>query len=505
MEWLKQYRIDINENGEYELIIYLDEMNTEFADEYGNIIKEKEQDLIEKVQSFIKEKVPDIKLKAVKIVLGGILLSTLPLAGLSAEAASTNYTVKSGDTLWKIAQEYKTSVAELQNLNNLSSTNIQPSQILKIPSLVQTYTVKSGDTLFKIANQYNTTVAQLRTLNNLTSDTINIGQVLRIAQTSTQQPVEAEAQTYTVRAGDTLFTIASRFNTTVAQIRTLNNLSSDTILVGQVLRLTPNQQQSQNLQTYTVKSGDTLWRIAQSFNISVDQLRNMNNLTSDVLQIGQTLRVPNNTDNHHFHIPEQTQPTVSYSSYTVKSGDNPWNIAINHRIPVQEVLTANNLTTNSRLTIGQTLRIPVHHIPVRPVVSSRHGEFLDWWTEAQYLFAVNDIARVIDFETGRSFQVKRTTGAFHADSEPLTAQDTEIAKSIWGGFSWRTRPVIIEVGGRRIAASMSYMPHDVQYIHNNNFNGHFDIHFLNSTRHVDNTQDVNHQAAIRVAAGVSQH
>ena len=154
------------------------------------------------------------------------------------------------------------------------------------------------------------------------------------------------------------------------------------------------------------------------------------------------------------------------------------------------------------LRIGQTLRIPVHHIPVRPAPGEEFGEFLDWWTEAQYVFPINRIATVTDFSTRRSFRVKRTIGANHADCEPLTAEDTAIAKSIWGGWSWNTRAVIVEVDGRRIAASMTFFPHGVQYVANNDFDGHFDIHFLNSTRHADGRIDPNHQASVRIAAGM---
>lgn len=99
--------------------------------------------------------------------------------------------------------------------------------------------------------------------------------------------------------------------------------------------------------------------------------------------------------------------------------------------------------------------------------------------------------------------MKRTIGANHADVEPLTAADTAIMREVWGGnWSWAVRPIIVEVDGRRLAASSSSMPHDVQYITNNNFNGHSDLYFLNSTRHVDGRKDLNHENAILIAAGL---
>lgn len=197
------------------------------------------------------------------------------------------------------------------------------------------------------------------------------------------------------------------------------------------------------------------------------------------------------------------QKTISYNSYTIQPGDNMWDLSIRFGIPMPELLQANSMTENSLLSAGQKISIPVHNIPVKATVSERHGEYLDWWSEAQYVFPIGKIATVTDFQTGRSFQIKRTIGAHHADCEPLTANDAAIIKEVWGGsYSWKERAVIVHVDGRRIAASMASMPHDVQYINDNNFDGHFDLHFKNSTRHVDGAISQGHQDQIQIAAGV---
>lgn len=150
-------------------------------------------------------------------------------------------------------------------------------------------------------------------------------------------------------------------------------------------------------------------------------------------------------------------------------------------------------------------------------------ETLDWWKEARHIFKVNSIAKVTDVYTNKSFNVKRTMGTNHADTEALTLDDTKIIKSIWGGFSWERRPVIVEVNGKKLAASMSAMPHagidsapafkvvnnrsldygrgeNLDVIKNNGMDGHFDIHFLNSTRHKDGKKDPEHQTAIKSAS-----
>jgi LysM repeat protein len=273
--------------------------------------------------------------------------------------------------------------------------------------------------------------------------------------------------------------------------------------IGQVLTV-PNGQtnppptEERTTFTYRVVSGDTLSKIATRFGVTVTAIRSANHLTSDMLQVGQALTIPDGKN-----APNQTGVnTITYTTHTVVSGDNIWNLSIRYGIPQTELLRTNNLTTNSSLSIGQKLTIPVHHIGVKEVVSARHGEFLDWFTEAQYVFPIGKTATVTDFETGRSFKIKRTVGSGHADSETLTVTDTNIAKSIWGGFSWTPRAVIVEVDGRRLAASMDFMPHDVQFITNNGINGHFCIHFSNSIRHGDGRPNAQHQAQVERAAGL---
>jgi hypothetical protein len=153
----------------------------------------------------------------------------------------------------------------------------------------------------------------------------------------------------------------------------------------------------------------------------------------------------------------------------------------------------------------------------------KKAETLDWWKSAKNVFSTGSIATVKDVYTGKTFKIKRTMGANHADCEALTLEDTKVIKSVWGGFTWTTRPVHITVKGRTLAASMSSLPHagvdsapafavvnnrsegygrgeNLDTIKNNGMNGHFDVHFLNSTRHKDGRVDPRHQASIRIAS-----
>lgn len=149
-----------------------------------------------------------------------------------------------------------------------------------VPSDENTYTVKAGDTLWNIAKKYNTTVEELMKLNNLTSDLIMIGKVLKIPMTA----MSTSTHTYTVKAGDTLWNIAKRYNTTVEKLMYLNNLSNDLIMIGQKL-IIPNDN------IYEVKAGDTLWNIAKRHNTTVEKLMSLNNLTSDLITIGQVIKI----------------------------------------------------------------------------------------------------------------------------------------------------------------------------------------------------------------------
>ncbi|MDO5556917.1 MAG: LysM peptidoglycan-binding domain-containing protein [Clostridia bacterium] len=130
-----------------------------------------------------------------------------------------------------------------------------------LPSGVEqtTYTVQRGDTLYSIARKYNLTVDELKTLNNLTSNTLSIGQVLQVAPPVEVIIPEETVTTYTVQRGDTLYSIARKYNLTVDELKTLNNLTSNTLSIGQVLQVAPPVEviiPEETVTTYTVQRGD---------------------------------------------------------------------------------------------------------------------------------------------------------------------------------------------------------------------------------------------------------
>lgn len=208
-------------------------------------------------------------------------------------SGSNYYVVKKGDSLWSIARANGLTVDELKSLNNLSSNVLHVGDTLLISSADSTdddgndnyYVVKSGDTLWSIARKYNLSVNELKALNNLSSNALSVGQRLIVGKESSND--------YVVSAGDTLWAIARKFNVSVDDIKVLNNLSSNNLSIGMILKI-PLYSNKQNEETnvYVVKSGDSLWSIARMFNSTVDEIKSLNGLKSNVLRIGQRLVVP---------------------------------------------------------------------------------------------------------------------------------------------------------------------------------------------------------------------
>ena len=270
-----------------------------------------------------------------------------------------------------------------------------------------TYVVQPGDSLYRIGQNHNVTVGQLKNWNNLTSDLIHPGQVLRVAapsqgkqvpstpakpskpvqakkpsQTSKPaQPSQSGSQTssqttYTVKPGDSLYRIALNHNTTVPRLRAINGIKGDLIHPGQVIRLSEGQatassskpqsaQPASNQpasQTYTVKPGDTLYKIGQEHNLSVAQLKDLNQLTGDLIHPGQVLRVsqsgrkPAQTVKASKKTNQSTsRPSGLAVTYTVRPGDTLSAIARRYNLSVNQLVAWNKLENPNHLSVGQTL------------------------------------------------------------------------------------------------------------------------------------------------------
>ena len=189
------------------------------------------------------------------------------------------------------------TVNDLKTLNNLTSNTLSVGQILKVKNQENNtdnedyivYTIKSGDTLYRIAQAYNVTPNQIMSFNNLNSTVLTVGNTLKIPLSKIEEEEEEiEYVNYTVKRGDSLYSIARSYGVSVSDIMSLNKLNSNLLSVGQTLKIPLSERIDE---TYVVKSGDSLYSIARRYNTTVDQIKQKNNLTSNILSIGQILKI----------------------------------------------------------------------------------------------------------------------------------------------------------------------------------------------------------------------
>lgn len=234
---------------------------------------------------------------------------------------------------------------------NVGQTLIIPSTTPSESDEYVTYTVQRGDSLYSIANEFDVTVNDIVSYNNLSTTSLSIGQKLLIPISKTEKPTEQ--QYYVVQKNDSLYSIARKFDTTVDELIKLNNLTTTILQIGDKLLISgsPSNAEKPTNNTYTVKSGDSLYSIAKRYNTTIDELKRINNLSSNLLSIGQTLLLPNGNNN------VTDSDTNAYITYIVQRGDNLYNIARDYNTTVSEIKRINNLSTDL-LSIGQTLLLP---------------------------------------------------------------------------------------------------------------------------------------------------
>lgn len=242
------------------------------------------------------------------------------------------------------------------------------------------YTVKKGDSLYAIANKYGISVNELKDANNLTTNTLSIGQTLKIPPKQ-EIPVENNEEIYIVKPGDSLYKIANTYGMSVNELKNLNNLTSNNLTIGQKLKVQNSDMPSAN--TYIVKAGDSLYSIAKQFNVNINDLKQINNKTSNLLSIGETLTIPTNNSNNN---------TTNDNIYIVKSGDSLYSIANKYNTSVDNIKVANN-KTNNNLIIGEKLIIPKSNNTEGTFHTVKAGDTL-WQLANTYHTSVDEIKRL---------------------------------------------------------------------------------------------------------------
>ena len=284
------------------------------------------------------------------------------------------YTVKSGDTLYGISNQFGVKVTDLAELNGIKGSNLPVGTVLKIPSMsgvnpnnMFMYTVVAGDSLYSIARKYNTTVQAIIDLNYLKNNNLSVGQVLRIPETYFKQDEMSMPNyiSYTVKPGDSLYSIARDNGVSVETIISDNVLPNNNLSVGQVLRLRVSDGEVLECIgpdfeiplevvpsiTYVVKPGDSLYSIARKFNISVSAITSLNNLSSNNIGVGEQLLIPT------ADLSNDSSNIGSNKTYIVQKGDSLYSIARKFNTTVTDITRLNNLAGTS-LSIGEQLLIP---------------------------------------------------------------------------------------------------------------------------------------------------
>ncbi|RKQ32541.1 peptidoglycan endopeptidase [Oceanobacillus halophilus] len=276
-------------------------------------------------------------------VTAGAAIASTMVGADEAEAAA--HKVQSGDSLWTIAQKYNTSVHALKDINNLKSDIIFPNQVLqtnksdsssssstssktesesKPSSNSNTYTVKRGDTLSGIASKHNISLSNLMKWNGLDTTLIYPGNVLSVSKSTSNRSTKTEN----------------------------SSSKSDS---------TSNKKEEAS-SVYKVKSGDTLSHIASKYSVTVANLKKWNKLSSDMIYVGQSLKIGSAKDSSKESSSKTTESSKSEQKvgsttvYVVKSGDSLSKIGKEHKVSVSDIKKWNNLKSDM-IYIGQKLNI----------------------------------------------------------------------------------------------------------------------------------------------------
>ncbi|MDP2039033.1 MAG: LysM peptidoglycan-binding domain-containing protein [Ignavibacteria bacterium] len=325
--------------------------------------------------------------------------------------SSIEHRIKSGETLSSIATKYGVTVAQLKSWNNIKGNSIQRGRKLMVyngdasakqiatntSGKATKYKVKNGDSLGKIAQKYGTTVAQLRKWNNLESNRLLKGQELAIHGKGTVSSIgdnaprkDGNLTSYTIKPGDSIGEIAENFDVTISEIKSWNSLKSNKLVAGKSLVIysdasaskettakpktekkkvdttktekenTVTEKASSKVTTsskvslYKVKQGESLEVLASKFKVSVDELKDWNNLKGSKIVEGQAILVY--TSVKADKKTASTNESNAFTVYKVREGENLWTIAKKNNVKVADLLAWNNLK-DEKVKVGQKIKI----------------------------------------------------------------------------------------------------------------------------------------------------
>lgn len=293
---------------------------------------------------------------------------------VAAQEVSSTYVVQVGDTLYSIASHHGLSLSQLKQINGLSTEMILPGQ-----SLLVSQTSPNEDVSTPSTEEQDSYI----TLDDSTTEVTNTPPINN--EVNIMSDVTLTGSTYTVRAGDSLYSIALKHGVTVQNLQNWNNLSNNYIYSGDVLKVSKsvatspevNENNNSNNNSagnstasdiHIVKAGESVNLIAQKYGVTANLVRSWNNLSSDLIHPGDRLVVSSSTkvteDNDSNNTNNDTDNSTQSKTYTVKSGDYLYSIASKFGVTVQNLKDWNQLSSNY-IYSGDVLNVakPVVNIP----------------------------------------------------------------------------------------------------------------------------------------------
>lgn len=275
-----------------------------------------------------------------------------------------------------VPQDKQEFYASLDNQTSVEKTTIKNSPILKSSKTWNYHRVTRGETLTSIAQRYGVSVSDLKQWNSITGNKILLGSQLKIysnietssiASTNTQNSQQKSSVfRYKVRKGDTIGELAKKFGVTQSEIRNWNGLPSNHLIAGSTLKIYSGNKSSAlgdnivktqaTINYYTVKSGDTIEKIAKLYKVSSANIINWNNIKNNKLLVGQRLKIYSDAGINDISLKTSSKSTSNSKIHEVKQGDTLYSIASNYNISVEKLKSLNGISTN-KIVVGQKLRL----------------------------------------------------------------------------------------------------------------------------------------------------
>lgn len=293
---------------------------------------------------------------------------------------ATSVIVQKGDTLYSLSKKHGLTVNELKKLNNLKNNHLTVGQkivvkgaIISTPATPQTgssYEVAKGDTLYSIANKHGLTVNELKNLNGLKNNYLVVGQKIIVKKEIVSTPSTPQSSsTYKVVKSDTLYSVARKHNMTVNELKSLNKLKNDQLKIGQVLQVkknanavTPSPKPETNITTSKIVNVKTVLNVRHSTSANSKVIGSLkSNEKVDVYSIhGKWAKIKYKNGIGYVQVDylkdAPVKPAPTGNTHIVQKGDTLYKISKTHKISVAELKKINNLKTES-IVIGQSLKI----------------------------------------------------------------------------------------------------------------------------------------------------